>query len=294
MNVFVNVWKHPRTTVTGLLIGVTTVTGVLSQQGLTLGHAGSGTVVTLVGAVASALLGLMARDPVSNAGSGTDSGSDAGAVSGGSKTGVPAAAKVGVVALIALLLPAPFVSGCSGNTVAQDIVNWTPALETAVATVDSTAALMVPADAAVFTTATANFDALARTLAVQAKAYLANPSASTLAQLQVQVVAFEQQANAALLEAAHITNATSQQHALTVIRAVATIAATMLALAESVSSKTAVAQMAGQSTVKLAAVERYMDREAAAGMVARHYGEPVEMARVQVEEAQAGLVEAGF
>jgi hypothetical protein len=290
MNVFVNLWKHPRTSVTGLLIGVTTVAGVLSQQGLGLGHAGSGTVVTLVGAVASALLGLLARDPASNSGSGsgTDSGSDAG------KTGASATAKVGVVALIALLLPAPFVSGCSGNTVAQDIVNWTPALETAVATVDSTAALMVPADAAVFTTATVNFDAMAQTLVAQAKAYLANPTASTLAQLQTQVVAFEQQVNTALLDAVHITNATSQQHALTVIRAVATIAATMLALVQSVSGNTAVAQMAGESTVKLAAVERYMDREAAAGMVARHYGEPVEVARVQVEESEETLVRAGF
>jgi len=290
MNVFVNLWKHPRTSVTGLLIGVTTVAGVLSQQGLWLGHAGSGTVVTLVGAVASALLGLLARDPASNSGSGsgTDSGSDAG------KTGASATAKVGVVALIALLLPAPFVSGCSGNTVAQDIVNWTPALETAVATVDSTAALMVPADAAVFTTATVNFDAMAQTLVAQAKAYLANPTASTLAQLQTQVVAFEQQVNTALLDAVHITNATSQQHALTVIRAVATIAATMLALVQSVSGNTAVAQMAGESTVKLAAVERYMDREAAAGMVARHYGEPVEVARVQVEESEETLVRAGF
>ncbi|HWT65462.1 MAG TPA: hypothetical protein VN151_05065, partial [Terracidiphilus sp.] len=132
MNVFVNLWKHPRTSVTGLLIGVTTVAGVLSQQGLTLGHAGSGTVVTLVGAVASALLGLLARDPASNSGSGTDAGS--GSDSDAGKTGASATAKVGVVALIALLLPAPFMSGCSGNTVAQDIVNWTPALETAVAT----------------------------------------------------------------------------------------------------------------------------------------------------------------
>ncbi|HWT65612.1 MAG TPA: hypothetical protein VN151_05820, partial [Terracidiphilus sp.] len=145
-----------------------------------------------------------------------------------------------------------------------------------------------------FTTATANFDAMAQTLVAQAKAYLANPSASTLAQLQTQVVAFEQQANAALLDAVHITNATSQQHALTVIRAVATIAATMLALVQSVSSKTAVAQMAGESTVKLAVVEKYMDREIAAGMVARHYGEPVVVARVQVEESEETLVSAGF
>ena len=36
---------------------------MLSQQGITLGKAGTGTVVSLVTAMASALLGLLARDP---------------------------------------------------------------------------------------------------------------------------------------------------------------------------------------------------------------------------------------
>jgi hypothetical protein len=43
--------------------------------------------------------------------------------------------------LIALLLPLPLM-GCSGTSVAQNIVNWTPALQSAVATVDSTATLL--------------------------------------------------------------------------------------------------------------------------------------------------------
>jgi len=51
-----------------------------------------------------------------------------------------------------------FVSGCSETSVAQNIVNWTPGLESAVATVDSTAALLAPADAPVFAAATAGFD----------------------------------------------------------------------------------------------------------------------------------------
>lgn len=286
MNAFTNIWKHPRTTVTGVLISVTTVAGVLAQQGLTLGHAGNGTVVTLVGAVASALLGLMARDPGGNAGSDAETGSS------GSPAGTTQ--KLGAWALIALLLPATFASGCSGKSVAQDIVNWTPALQQAVATVDSTAAVLVPADAAIFAAATVSFDALSTALVAQAKAYLANPSASALEQLQAQIVAFQQQVNTALLSAAHITNTTSQQHALTVIQAVATIAATMLALVQSVSSKTAVAQMAAQSTVKLAMVEPYLDREAAAVTLARHYEEPVAAARVQVGETEAALAQAGF
>ena len=58
-----NVAAHPKTSVMGILIAVGTIAGVLSQQGVTLGHAGTGTVVTLVSGLASALLGLLAKDP---------------------------------------------------------------------------------------------------------------------------------------------------------------------------------------------------------------------------------------
>jgi hypothetical protein len=64
MNTLVsNIWNHPRTSAAGLLIAIVSIGGVLSQQGISLGHAGTGTVVTLVTAIASALLGLLARDP---------------------------------------------------------------------------------------------------------------------------------------------------------------------------------------------------------------------------------------
>jgi hypothetical protein len=63
MNVFSNALNHPRTSAAGLLISVVSITGVLSQQGITLGKAGTGTVVSLATAMASALLGLLARDP---------------------------------------------------------------------------------------------------------------------------------------------------------------------------------------------------------------------------------------
>ena len=68
MNTLVsNIWNHPRTSAAGLLIAIVSIGGVLSQQGISLGHAGTGTVVTLVTAIASALLGLLARDPASTA-----------------------------------------------------------------------------------------------------------------------------------------------------------------------------------------------------------------------------------
>ena len=63
MNPLSNIWQHPRTSVAGLLIAALTIAGVLSQQGITLGHAGTGSVVSLAAGLATAFLGLLARDP---------------------------------------------------------------------------------------------------------------------------------------------------------------------------------------------------------------------------------------
>jgi hypothetical protein len=276
MNFISNIWNHPKTSAAGLLIAVVSIAGVLTQQGITLGAAGTGTVVTLVGAIASALLGLLAKDP-----------SDAPSSSGSQ-------AKLGAWALIALLLPLPFMSGCSETTVAQNIVNWTPALQSAVASVDSTGALLSPSDAPVFAAATVGFDAASNLMTAQAKAYLANPSASTLAQMQNQVVTLQQQVNTALLQAARIVNPASQQHALATIQAVGTVVSAILALVQTVSSKADVVQMANRATVKIAAVRPYLNATQSAEIVAGHYGEPVVLARMQVAQTERAEALAGF
>lgn len=286
MNPFSNIWNHPKTSAAGLLIGIISIASVLAQQGLTLGAAGSGTVVTLVSAVATALLGLLARDPSSQ--------KIALAADESKTTSSNSTAKLGAWALIALLLPLPFAGGCSGTAVAQDIVNWTPALQSAVATVDSAASLLAPADAPIFVAATVGFDAASNLLVAQAQAYLANPTAGLLAQLQSQVVTFQQQVNAALLSAAKITNTASQQHALSCIQGVATIITAIFALIQSVSSNVALAQMADQSTIKLAMVRPLFDENKAAAIVANHYAEPVLLARLQLAHAELSETRAGF
>jgi len=282
MNAISNIWKHPRTSAAGLLIAVATAAGVLSQQGITLGKAGTGTVVALVSALATALLGMLAQDPAVPAEQ---------PVSG---TRASSSARLGVWALIALILPLPFTTGCSGVCVAQDIVNWTPSLESAVATVDSTAALLDPAAAPAFAAVTAGFDAASNLLIDQAKAYLANPSAGVLAQLQTQVVTFQQQVNGALLGAAKIVDPASQKHALAAVQAVATIVTAMMSLIASVSSKAAVQSMAAQSQIKLSAVQPLIDGSRSAGIVAAHYEEPVWMAHLEIEQAGYALSQAGF
>jgi len=280
MNFISNIWKYPKTSAAGVLIAVVTIAGVLSQQGISLGKAGSGTVISLITALATALLGLLARDPDPSASQ---------QVSGSASQ----QAKLGAWMLIALLLSSTL-TGCSAASVAQDIVNWTPSLESAIATVDSTASLLAPMDAPIFAAATTGFDAAANLLEVQAKAYLANPSASILARLQAQVVTFQQQVNSSLLAVVKIADSASQKHALSAIQAVATIVNAMLALVESVSSKAAVAHMAQAAQIKLAAVEPLLDSNQAVAMVAAHYDVPVAEAQVQVALAERMEMQAGF
>jgi len=279
---FTNIWNHPKTSAAGLLIAVASVAGVLSQQGVSLGKVGTGTVVSLASALATALLGLMAKDP--------DAASQSAAAGGSARQ----QAKLGAWMLIALMIPLPWMQGCTAAGVAENIVNWTPSLESAVATVDSTAALLAPADAPIFTAATIGFDAASNLLVAQAKAYLANPSASVLAQLQNQIVTLQQQVNTGLLQAAKIVDQKSQQHALAAIQGMGTIVVAILALVQSISSKAQVAQMAASSGVKLAAVEPYLNESRAAEIVAAHYGEPVAVARVQVAQVQQAETSAGF
>jgi hypothetical protein len=276
MSLIGNIWNHPKTSASGLLLAILTIGGVLSQNGIGLGKAGSGTVVTLISAVATALLGLLARDPAAAP----------------SSTG--SVAKLGAWALIALLIPLPYMSGCSGTTVAQDIVNWTPALQSAVTTVDTTAALLAPVDAPLFAAATAGFDAASKLLANQARAYLANPSAGLLAEIQAQIVTFQQQVNAALLSVARITNPASQKHALSAIQATATIVSAIFSLVQSISGKAALAQMAAHSTIKLASVEPLLDSALASRMIADHYREPVAVASAEVAQAEQWQKLAGF
>ena len=58
-----NVVDHPKTSILGLLIGVGGICGVLSEQGITLGHAGNGTIVALISALAAMFLNLISKDP---------------------------------------------------------------------------------------------------------------------------------------------------------------------------------------------------------------------------------------
>jgi hypothetical protein len=108
MSFLTNMWNQPKTSAAGLLIAVTSVAGVLSQQGVTLGKAGTGTMVTLLSALATALLGLLAKDPEAVSERVGESTSRRGGESG--------TAKIGAWMLIALSLSATVpTTGCTAS-----------------------------------------------------------------------------------------------------------------------------------------------------------------------------------
>jgi hypothetical protein len=112
--------------------------------------------------------------------------------------------------------------------------------------------------------------------------------------MQNQIVVLQQQVNGALLQAARIMNPASQQHALAAIQAVGAVVGAILALVQSVSSKAEVQQMAARATIKMTAVQPYLNETQAAEIVAGHYGEPVAVARMQVARVEQSEMLAGF
>jgi len=150
MNFLTNSWNQPKTSAAGLLIAVASIAGVLSQQGVTLGKAGTGTVVTLLSALATALLGLLAKDPAAT------SQQPSQRVGASSET-----AKLGAWMLIALTLSATLpTTGCTASSELQsDATSLALALNNLAAVIqasDATAANDLKTAAAALTAAAQN------------------------------------------------------------------------------------------------------------------------------------------
>jgi len=143
--------------------------------------------------------------------------------------------KLGAWALIAVLMLGivPTV-GCSGQSVAQQIVGWTPFIDSAVSTLGTLAAQLAPPDALLIQAGVTAITTGQDLLDKQAKAYLANPTAGILAQLQAQAVTFQQNVNAAVLTALKITNSDSQKRIIAQIQVVLTGATAVLALLQTI------------------------------------------------------------
>lgn len=124
---FSNIWQHPKTTILGILTALGTIIPVLSAQGVTLGHIGTGSGLALVSSLAAAIGLAVSKDP----GSITIPASSSGSTQ-----------KLGCWALIALLLASSAVivpaAGCNGPLTKAQLEAWA-------ADVDSGVKALLPA-----------------------------------------------------------------------------------------------------------------------------------------------------
>lgn len=244
----------------------------------------AGAVLTFVFGVARIWIGLLQNDAPPNLVEGTQE-----VVSKTTST-----TKLGALALAVLMLSAGFTTGCTGNQVAQDIVNWVPVIESGVSITTSVVATLAPADAAIIQLAVAGFDTLANQLSTQAQAYLANPNTTILGQLQTQIVTFQQTVNASLLQAGQIKDVVSQQKVLQAIQTVSTGVTAILALVVSISKGAAKTTMVQKSTIKISQIEPLLRLDVAQRQVAEHYRESAGHAAIDVTYTMVSLEARGF
>lgn len=200
--------------------------------------------------------------------------------------------KLGAWALIAVLMLGivPTV-GCSGQSVAQQIVGWTPFIDSALTTLGSVAGSLAPQDSVIIDPVVTDLVTAQNLLKNQAQAYLANPTAGVLAQLQAQAVTFQQSLNSAVLTALKITNSDSQKRIIAQIQVVLTGATAVLALLQTIKGNTLTVTTGSVTTSQ---VLPYLDESKSVALVAQHYGEPEFVAAYQVHQAERSLMAVGL
>jgi hypothetical protein len=200
--------------------------------------------------------------------------------------------KLGAWALIAVLMLGivPTV-GCSGQSVAQQIVGWTPFIDSALTTLGSVAGSLSPQDSVIIDPVVTALVTSQNLLKNQAQAYLANPTAGVLAQLQAQAVTFQQSLNSAVLTALKITNSDSQKRIIAQIQVVLTGATAVLALLQTIKGNTLTVTTGSVTTSQ---VLPYLDESKSVALVAEHEGVPSFVASYRVHQAEASLIAAGL
>lgn len=199
---------------------------------------------------------------------------------------------LGGVALCLLTLSSCFIAtGCSQQAkanVAQQIVTWTPAVDSAVQTVASILEGLTPdpAIALVENVVASGLHGGGVLVSNAAKAYLANPTTGTLATLQTVVTSLQQSVNSALLQAAQIKDPASQQKVLAGVNGVGTIVTTIFALVQSISTQAQLKAMSNAAPIKFSQVQPYMDVAALNQAGAPYH---VTADRFFAEEAQTGF-----
>ena len=145
--------------------------------------------------------------------------------------------------------------------VVTEINTHIPEVVDGAATVAATLAALVPADAAIIGVADAAFTAGAATLKALTAAYIANPSATVLAQIQNAIATLEGQINTATLNAVGIKDTRLQNTVLAALKGLLTIVTVVFGVIAPTLSTAQLHQLRESGTIHLAKVRPYMDQQ---------------------------------
>lgn len=205
------------------------------------------------------------------------------------------AAAAATIQTAALFGSAVLVAGCNGVSLAQDIVNWTPALESSAATVAASASILLPADAILIAASLAAFNGVANLIKAEAQAYLANPGQSTLQALQTGIITLQQQVSSALLSAVKIVDPNTQKVVTNGLNAVATIVNAIISLITQIKGNTiSSTAVALAKTSKLIKLQELPNFEPNVELVAVHYNIPYHAAEQLIFSNQIQLTAEGL
>lgn len=179
-------------------------------------------------------------------------------------------ASAAVVVLTATLLT----TGCTpaqqqtATAVISKVYAYLPSVQNAADTVAATVEMLAPPDAALIQIGDTAFDALAVTLQALCKSYLANPSASVLAQIQTAINTLNSTVNTAILNATGIKDAESQKLALAALKGLLTVSSVLLAFVAPTETTAQLWELRQTHTIHLAKMRPYMDEQELARVAA--------------------------
>jgi hypothetical protein len=194
--------------------------------------------------------------------------------------------------LWAVMLASPFMGGCNGTSVAQQIVNWMPTVISSAQSLDAIAATLDPAQAVIIIPAGIAFVAAANLLDSAAKTYLANPNATALQQLQAQALAFQANVTTALLNSVRVVNPATQQKLLAYLNGGITAVSAILALIMNIKGSSITP--ASVTAPKLVAIIPLMNRGESVALIAQHENISTEQANVAFNVGMARLQAVGL
>lgn len=134
-----------------------------------------------------------------------------------------------------------------------------PELVAAADTAAATIAALDPAEAALIGISDTAFDTAAKTVQALTASYIANPNASTLAQIQASITTLEGQINSATLNAVGIKDVAKQQMVLAALKGLLTIVTVVFARVAPTMTTSQLIDLRDSHTIHLAKVRRYMD-----------------------------------